>query len=428
MKLFVTILERTPAAAIESIRALPPDHDGVEIRAEGFDSYEPAEFRRATQKPIILTHRGAAVARETIERALSAGIDLVDVEWGGELIDPGRTVLSHHDFHGMPDVDPLLRRMKAAGCAHVKIAVTPQNFADNRRLLRSIGERVTVIGMGERGFYSRLLAPFLGSELCFVSASDRPAAPGQISLQRALEIYGADRANLRAERVFAVVGNPAGHSLSPSIHNPLFRQKGVRAAYTIASVGSFREIEQAFLDGELSGLSITAPFKRDAFALAERCGADIAANAREAGVVNTLLSRPRLADNTDVDGFEQLLRRVCGRDRKSAALVGAGGTARAAQVALRRQRMHVTVYNRTPRNGALPLDQLRSFDGEIIINTLPPGVDVDLPLRPGMAYIEAAYGGPRRDLPGVDYYDGTELLQAQALRQHELFMKAFDGS
>ena len=95
----------------------------------------------------------------------------------------------------------------------------------------------TVIGMGERGLYSRILAPFRGSEFFFASRTDeRSAAPGQLSLRRALDIYGDRRESLRADRVFAVAGNRVGDSLSPSIHNELFRKKGVSAAYTIASI------------------------------------------------------------------------------------------------------------------------------------------------------------------------------------------------
>ena len=70
-----------------------------------------------------------------------------------------------------------------------------------------------------------------------------------------------------------------------------------------------------------------------------------------------------------------------------------------------------------------PLDQLSWFDGEIVISTVPSHVDI--PLRPGMAFLEAAYGGVRGNYPGVEYSGGIELLNAQAVRQHELFMKVF---
>lgn len=421
MRLFVTILEDNPAAAIEAIGRITLHHDGVEIRAERFGAYDPAVLRRATAKPIILTHRGVAVDPSTLNRALEAGIEFVDVELGGEIPVPREhVVLSHHDFEGMPDVEALVREMRAAGCAATKIAVTPRNFADNQTLLRQIAAGVTVIGMGERGLYSRILAPFVGSDLVFAGA----AAPGQLTLDEAAAIYGDSPTT--ATNVFAILGNPAGHSLSPAIHNRLFREKGVPAAYTIASFETFAEVEGAFLAGEISGLSVTAPFKEDAFHFAERNGATIGENAREAGAVNTLVNAGAIvADNTDVDGFSAILGRLCGRDRKSVAIVGAGGTARAARVAVHRAGMHLTSYNRSPGKGAAPLSGLASFDGEIIINTTPANANIELPLRPGMTYIEAAYGGARTPVEGVEWIGGLELLHAQAVRQHQLFMKVW---
>jgi 3-dehydroquinate dehydratase type I len=419
VKLFVTIYEETAGAAIDAIRALPAAHDGVEVRAERFPSIDLEAVRAATTKPIILTYRGSRVP--DVARALAAGIDFVDVEWhdGVEIIAPERTVLSHHDYEGMRDVESIAAKMHARGCAYTKLAATPHDFADNERLLALL-PIASVIGMGERGLYSRILAPFRGAALTFVAAGN-VAAPGQLTLQRALDIYG--RGPLRAEKVFAVVGNPAGHSLSPSIHNQLFREKHVAAAYTIASIERFDEIADAFLRGAPCGLSVTAPFKDDAFAFARARGAELGENASRAQAVNTLvnLDGRLLADNTDVDGFAALLPQRARR----AAVIGAGGTARAARVALENAGISATTYNRTQSKGAAPLAALADFDGELIINTLPSGIDVAIP--PCETYIEAAYGGTPRAVEARHRIGGLELLHAQAVRQHLLFMKAFDG-
>ncbi|HUP59692.1 MAG TPA: type I 3-dehydroquinate dehydratase [Thermoanaerobaculia bacterium] len=419
MKLFVTVFD------LDSIRAIDADHDGIELRAENLREVDLNALRAATRKPIILTYRGSRVP--DVEGALRAGIDFVDVEWREdvEIVAPERTVLSHHDYEGMRDVEAIMAAMRARGCAYTKLAATPQNFAENERLLALLPRRADVssappgadgtsalLGMGERGLYSRILAPFRGSSLTFVAANAL-AAPGQLTLSRAVEIYGAERETLHAERVFAVVGNPAGHSLSPAIHNRLFREKRVPAAYTIASIESFDEITAAFLRGEPCGLSVTAPFKDAAFAFARDF--ELAPNARRARAVNTLvnLGDRILADNTDVDGFAALLPRGV----KKAAVIGAGGTGRAALVALEDAGIPATVFNRTVSRGDAPLEALARFDGDLVINTLPPGVDA--PVSPCCTYIEAAYGEKNTG--------GLALLHAQAVRQHELFMKVFDG-
>lgn len=416
MKLVVTVYEESTRDVLDAIRAIRLEHDWVEVRAERIADLDLHALRAATSKPILLTYRGGRVSDAAA--ALNAGIDYIDVEWsdGVQIEFPERTVLSHHDYEGMRDADLIMDRMRARGCAYTKLAVTPQHHDDNVRLLSLLPG--TVIGMGERGMYSRILAPFRGSELAFVAAS-RVAAPGQLTLERAHAIYGGTAS--RADKVFAVTGNPIGHSLSPSIHNALFREKGVSAAYTIASVERFAEIATAFREGEPCGLSVTTPFKDDAFAFARALNADLGENAIRARAVNTLVNLDGriLADNTDVDGFAALLP----RGAQEAAILGAGGTARAAKVACESAGIPALMYNRTVKRGDAPLAALAMFEGDLVINTLPADADVRIP--PCRVYIEAAYGGAPRVVDAQQRIDGLALLHAQAKRQHELFMKVF---
>jgi shikimate 5-dehydrogenase/3-dehydroquinate dehydratase len=403
----VTIFERSLDAAMAATRTLPAGYDMVEIRVDAFGGGNLDAFRGATAKPIVFTNRGG--------EPVDVDFGLIDVELGRTVRDPKRTILSFHDFDRVPDLEPLIASMQ--GCAYAKIAVTPHSLRENERILDLQRPGLTLFGMGERGMYSRILAPFFGSELAFVSVSDdRTAAPGQISLEKALKIYGAPAARRPFRRrpggVFAIVGAPARQSLSPTIHNPLFRQKGADAAFTIASVEQFEEVIEPFEAERLTGMAVTAPFKDAAFAYATKVGASIGVNAAEARAVNTLVNTPRgvIADNTDVDGFETLLR---GKKGTRGAVIGAGGTGRAARVALRRAGFDVTVFNRTPREGARPLDEAASFDADVVIDTLPKGVNA-----PVNATIVAAYTGPEGS--------GYELLQAQAIRQNALFLKAFE--
>ncbi|MEA2415457.1 MAG: shikimate dehydrogenase [Thermoanaerobaculia bacterium] len=419
MQLVVTVHEETPAIAIDVIREIDADHDAIEVRADtfGHEAVDWRAIRAATAKLIIATNRGGG--HVDIEAALAANIDFVDVEWPGDVANVDRTLLSHHDYAGMPGIDDLLRRMRAS---HVKIAVTPHNFADNARLLSALGNKgTTIIGMGARGLYSRILAPFLGSEFQFVSVDEtRSAAPGQLTLAQALAIYGPNRSALRADKIFAVVGNPASHSGSPAIHNAIFRERGIAAAYSIFETDDFLDIATPFARGERfapDGLSVTAPFKEVALTFAESEGAEIRANAREAGAVNTLvrIGGRIVADNTDVDGFEALIKMT---NARTAAVIGAGGTARAALVALRRAGVEFTVFNRTAdKLNALPLDQLSAYRGDLVINTLPRNVGVTLPNA--VTIIEAAYGGESHAT-----FNGLDLLRAQAVRQSELFLEA----
>jgi 3-dehydroquinate dehydratase len=397
MQLVVTIHEPTQEGAIQAIRALRDDHDMVEVRLDAFGGRDVEAFRGVTSKPMIFTNRGG--------EPVDSDFGLIDVEYGRRVKYPDRTVLSFHDFEGMPDIANVLSAMTALGCAHTKLAVTPHTLRENESLLAAIKPGITIIGMGDAGLYSRVLAPFLGSELAFAGN----AAPGQLPLDRAVLIYG-DRKLRKPEKIFAIAGYPARQSLSPTIHNPLFRKNGVAGAYTIASFETFAEIAESF-GKRIAGLSVTAPFKGDAFAFAKRIGADIRPNAKDAEAVNTLVQTRSgvIADNTDVDGFEILLRGVHAR---RAAVVGAGATARAAIVALQRSGKDIRVYNRSPKLGSEPIENLSAFRGDLVVDTLPSGVHVPIPA--GMAVIAAAYDR-----------GGLQLLQAQAIRQNALFLEAF---
>src|SRR4051812_1944993 len=126
MQLVVTIYEETPDAAIEVIRGIAADHDAIEVRADAFGgvAVDWRAIRAATAKPVIGTNRGGG--HVDIAAAMAEGIDFVDVEWPADVNDD-RVILSHHDYDGMPDIDDLLRQMRAT---HVKIAATPHNFAE----------------------------------------------------------------------------------------------------------------------------------------------------------------------------------------------------------------------------------------------------------------------------------------------------------
>src|SRR4051794_29963221 len=120
MQLVVTIHEETPETAIDVIRALDADHDVIELRADAFGerAVDWTAIRAATTKPVIATNRGGG--HVDIDAALGAGIDFVDFEWGSEIPDRDRLIVSHHDYEGLPDVERLVSEMH--GFERVKIA------------------------------------------------------------------------------------------------------------------------------------------------------------------------------------------------------------------------------------------------------------------------------------------------------------------
>jgi shikimate dehydrogenase/3-dehydroquinate dehydratase type I len=468
-RIIATVFEPTIERAIDVIRTLPEGVDGIELRVDRLDLCPSREdfdaVRRATDRELIVTRRTTAdygvVVDQELDNAMCAGFDWVDIEYGplleSAVLDRyrDRAILSFHDFTGMPDLEALLAEMTALECRHVKIAVTPRTFAETRRLLALCADHadlnLTVIGMGGLGLYTRILAPFFGSDLIFAATRrESIAAPGQLTLEEALEIFGTRRECPQPGALFAVVGNPASHSRSPMIHNRSFFDNRICAAYSIIETESFDEVVDAFASGEPyapRGLSITAPYKPDAFAFARAVGAVLTERAAAAGVVNTLVHMPGereyfVADNTDVEGFLAAFHALSIGAGAEVALVGAGSTARAALVAARDAGLRVTVYNRTEARArrlaeeygcdARPLDELSACRPELVINTTSASADVRPPgdlFGGGVPLIDVGYGyegaftSAARQAGSV-VFDGLAFLEAQARSQSRLFRDA----
>ena len=473
-RIIATVFEPTIERAIDVIRSMPDGVDGIELRVDRLENHPTrAEFesvRAATRLELIMTRRTTAdygvPADEEINDALRAGFEWLDVEFtpglDGAFLERHRehAILSFHDFAGMPNLESLYHSMADRGCARVKIAVTPKSFADNGALLALCAdhehEPLTVVGMGTAGLYSRILAPFFGSDLLFAaSRPDAIAAPGQLTLGEALEIFGARRECPSPRSLFAVVGNPASHSRSPMIHNRIFFDNRVCAAYSIIETASFLEVAEAFARGDRFapiGLSVTAPFKAEAYSFAVAIGARISERAAAARVVNTLVREqtPKgpvfIADNTDVEGFRAALGELGAAPVQGVAVVGAGGTARAALVAAREAGLHVTIFNRTEARAkglageygcqAKSLGELDGFEGDLVLNTIRAGASFapsPAPFRHGARLVDVGYGADQAMTrvareAGREVFDGLRFLEAQAIPQSRLFMKAVPPS
>ncbi len=148
---------------------------------------------------------------------------------------------------------------------------------------------------------------------------------------------------------YAVFGNPIAHSKSPLIHTAFARAAGQDMTYGAVEppLGGFGPALKAFRANGGKGVNVTAPFKLDAFACADR----LSDRARAAGAVNAMKFEDDLKFGENFDGVG-LLRdievnlgvAVAGR---RVLLLGAGGAARgAAPEILARGPAQLTIANR----------------------------------------------------------------------------------
>lgn len=150
---------------------------------------------------------------------------------------------------------------------------------------------------------------------------------------------------------YVVMGNPVAHSKSPVIHT-LFAddtEQNLRYTAILVDINGFEDaVDEFFANGDL-GLSITVPFKEEAWQLAEK----LTSRAEVAGAVNTLWQDDQgllHGDNTDGAGLITDLKNNNGITIKGARvlILGAGGAVRGVLgPILNEQPAEVVISNRT---------------------------------------------------------------------------------
>lgn len=454
-KLCATITADT-TAELRTRRDQVADADLVELRLDTVKDPSAAAALAGRRTPVIVTcrskeqgghFRGSEDERRAIlTEALALGAEYVDVEWTGGGADllartgGRRIVLSHHDFNGVPgDLEQIARAMVSSGAEVVKLAVNARRLSDNIRL-RAIGKDTRVpmalIGMGDAGLPSRVLASWMGS--CWTYAGDG-VAPGQISVARMQGEFGFRRIGARTE-IYGLLGKPVTHSVSPAMHNAAFRATHRDAVYLPLAAEDFDDF-LVFADAVgVRGASVTAPFKVDAFERADECDPV----SRRIQAVNTLRRDGArwLGCNTDVTGFLAPLVSSLRLRGARATVLGAGGAARSVSVALASAGLSATICARRA-------DQARAVAAltgarvtpwppdpaswDVLVNTTPVGTAPDIDATPLPGYLfhsdklvyDLVYNPPFTRLlkdaamAGCRTVGGLDMLIAQARAQCE---------
>jgi shikimate dehydrogenase len=238
-------------------------------------------------------------------------------------------------------------------------------------------------------------------------------------------------------RIYAVVGNPALHSISPGVFRRAFESDSVSATYTRLAADSAEEAIAVARELGLSGLNVTSPFKEDMVPLMSELSED----ARRIGAVNTVLIEGGKARgyNVDGDGVVAMCAKA-GFAPKGARLtvLGAGGAAKAAALALVKQGAEVVVVNRSEERGKkaaeavgcrfVPLGDARDEIGsaKAIFACWPKSAtDFDGSwLRGDHIVFDANYGdsvfAEAAEKAGCRYMSGEEWLLGQAFTVYKL--------
>lgn len=157
-----------------------------------------------------------------------------------------------------------------------------------------------------------------------------------------------DRTVTGTARVTGVFGHPVHHSQSPAMHNAAFQELGLDIVYVPFNVhpDSLRAAVQGIRALDLLGVNVTIPHKEQVIQFLDWVSED----AQRIRSVNTVHNSDGILKgySTDGLGFVKALE-AAGKSPKGskAAVLGAGGSARATVHALVTYGADVTVVNRT---------------------------------------------------------------------------------
>ncbi|KAL8866943.1 MAG: hypothetical protein Q9198_008702 [Flavoplaca austrocitrina] len=206
---------------------------------------------------------------------------------------------------------------------------------------------IIAINMGIEGQLSRIQNPFLSP--VWHPALPFKAAPGQLSaseIRTALSLHG-----VITPKQFYLLGKPISQSKSPAMHNYLFRKTGLSHQYRLHETDDSSTLESIIRKPDFGGASVTIPLKLPIIDLLD----EVSPAAKTIGAVNTIVvehshsslthaGKPYLVGhNTDWTGMRLILSNAGAatlshsppspserESKKSALVIGGGGTARAA--------------------------------------------------------------------------------------------------
>ncbi|MBI3934819.1 MAG: shikimate dehydrogenase [Acidobacteria bacterium] len=361
-----------------------------------------------------------SVARqfELLKKAARAGCRLLDLEIesaeraGADAVaalrDDAPLILSFHDFRATPPLAPVARRLRRYPADYYKIVPTATRQSDNCAELEFLSAASKVrneegkwvaFAMGEAGVPSRVLALSRGSAFVYAAPTSRPlfakdsetmlAAPGQLDWKAVHNQYGVERLTGRTA-LYGLLGNPVRHSVGAAIHNAAFRGCGLDAVYLPLLATDLADFRRAAVRYPLAGFSVTIPHKQAILQFVDKTDGWVKA----AGAANTVRIRQGRweAINTDIEGILTPLRQAYGFSSDDslprnfrAVIVGNGGSARAACIALRalgcrsilvagRNRAHAMRFAMELDGEAMSLRALERERFDLLVHATPVGM------------------------------------------------------
>lgn len=242
--------------------------------------------------------------------------------------------------------------------------------------------------------------------------------------------------------MYALIGNPLGHSFSANFFNEKFKREHIDNRYILAPLEDISEVTKLLDDhSDLQGFNVTIPYKQQIIPYLDA----LSDEAKEIGAVNVVKvehkdgKRFLKGFNSDAIGFRESIKPLIKPDMKRALILGTGGASHAVDYVLRSLGIDTIKVSRKSSDGVLTYSELSKevmHDRLIIVNTTPLGTWPNTELCPDIPY---EYITPRHlcfDLVynpevttfmkkaadnGATVKNGLEMLHLQAIGAWEIW-------
>jgi len=182
------------------------------------------------------------------------------------------------------------------------------------------------------------------------------------------------------EELYCLVGYKIGYSLSPLIHNLIFKLTKRNASYSIQDLNheEFSKKIDSLLE-EYSGMNVTIPYKEEIIKHLD----SLSDESKRIGAVNVI--KEKVGYNTDYLAVKQLVKeRFYEITGLRCLILGAGGAAKAAAFALAELGCKIIIMNRTEERAkalaqrlikegydAKAINDYSNLDFEVLVNAIP---------------------------------------------------------
>lgn len=177
------------------------------------------------------------------------------------------------------------------------------------------------------------------------------------------------------KKKYALIGKSLSHSFSQKYFTDKFLREEISAAYHNVEIAEKSELK-SLLAMDFDGFNVTMPYKEVIMDYLD----ELSPAAREVGAVNTIQVKEGklIGHNTDVFGFQQMIKPFFESQHERALIIGTGGASKAVAYVLENLGVSVVYLSRQPKlANEFGYDDLNenmiTFNG-IIVNTTPVGM------------------------------------------------------